>query len=1061
MRLFFKLLLLLSFITSLPAHASTQDEIANLKRLLSQLPTEEITPEVKQQRDSYQQLLSAYQEALQLDEKSAQLKATLERQPANAKRLQELLNQTLPPISIEHYQQKSSSELEQILTLEKARLLELEQNRDLLTQQIKQSDVKLINLRDQLATLKQDTLINSVTSSSLNDAQFTLRAAKIQALELEVLSIPGKSELNRLSLLKANKDITQQQSLIEGVQDLLQAKRRIETERTLSLLSTDNIDVVEQDPVITNLINNNLALSESLRETLDKTDKAVQQRRLLEVQLAIVNQSYTSVQQQLELSTQPLGIELRKFTRRLSKLIQTDETRQSINQLRLLNLDTTSALIESESTEIAKSLDKETLKQFKQLNADKQNLLNRIREASNQGITDLSQLLTTQEQINKQIVLGRELIAQHLLWIPSTLPISSNWANELILGIPALISYLKPVATVPLFEPVYSWIPDLVAFALLVVLAALLNKHYRSKRELWAREIGNVVHDRFLHTFNLLWMPMAITAPVPVAIMLVGENVFNLAAFNIDSPTLIIRSVALLSWIYLSLLYWLSMPYGLLHAHLAVPQALCKTLKKLLHPLFWLSVPLIVLTLLIDPTDSTELRSGLGRLVLILLAGIVTLFWGALWKVAPQINQITHGDRWWQQAQLWLASLVGIHVLLILATLLGYLFTASMIMLVLLILTGILYTTFIFFKLGNRWLLMEERHVEFDRAKLRRNEIMEAREKNEEIPPLNENYINLQNISDQARVLLKTITVIVFVSMCWAFLKNALPTLDILDSVVLWSNDVTTSSGIISESITLKNIVFSTALITLCILAAYNLPGLLELLLLRHLTLSQGTSYAITSITKYILIVFSILSGASQLGLEWSKLHWLIAALGVGLGFGLQEIVANFVSGLIILFEKPIRIGDTVTIGGFTGNVTRIQIRATTISDWDRKEVIIPNKNFVTDQLINWSLTDPITRVVFKVGVAYGSDTQLAQQLLLEAAKAHPKVLKEPTPDAFFMAFGASTLDLELRLYVNSLSDRLAVTHEINQAIDSSFKAHNIEIAFPQVDVHLHRPKKS
>jgi potassium efflux system protein len=384
-----------------------------------------------------------------------------------------------------------------------------------------------------------------------------------------------------------------------------------------------------------------------------------------------------------------------------------------------------------------------------------------------------------------------------------------------------------------------------------------------------------------------------------------------------------------------------------------------------------------------------------------------------------------------------------------------------MIMLVLLILTGILYTTFIFFKLGNRWLLMEERHVEFDRAKLRRNEIMEAREKNEEIPPLNENYINLQNISDQARVLLKTITVIVFVSMCWAFLKNALPTLDILDSVVLWSNDVTTSSGIISESITLKNIVFSTALITLCILAAYNLPGLLELLLLRHLTLSQGTSYAITSITKYILIVFSILSGASQLGLEWSKLQWLIAALGVGLGFGLQEIVANFVSGLIILFEKPIRIGDTVTIGGFTGNVTRIQIRATTISDWDRKEVIIPNKNFVTDQLINWSLTDPITRVVFKVGVAYGSDTQLAQQLLLEAAKAHPKVLKEPTPDAFFMAFGASTLDLELRLYVNSLSDRLAVTHEINQAIDSSFKAHNIEIAFPQVDVHLHRPKKS
>ena len=248
--------------------------------------------------------------------------------------------------------------------------------------------------------------------------------------------------------------------------------------------------------------------------------------------------------------------------------------------------------------------------------------------------------------------------------------------------------------------------------------------------------------------------------------------------------------------------------------------------------------------------------------------------------------------------------------------------------------------------------------------------------------------------------------------------------------------------------------------IVLCILAAYNLPGLLELLVLRHIDLSPGTSYAITSITKYILLVVSIMAGASQLGLEWAKLQWLVAALGVGLGFGLQEIVANFVSGLILLFEKPIRIGDTGTIGNFSGTVTRIQIRATTIVDWDRKEVIIPNKNFVTDQLINWSLTDPITRVVIPVGVAYGSDTHLAQELLLDVAHQHPKVLKEPEPNAYFLAFGASTLDMELRLFVSSMSDRLTTTHEINQAIDAAFKAHNIEIAFPQLDIHLHRGNK-
>ena len=104
------------------------------------------------------------------------------------------------------------------------------------------------------------------------------------------------------------------------------------------------------------------------------------------------------------------------------------------------------------------------------------------------------------------------------------------------------------------------------------------------------------------------------------------------------------------------------------------------------------------------------------------------------------------------------------------------------------------------------------------------------------------------------------------------------------------------------------------------------------------------------------------------------KLQWLAAGLTVGLGFGLQEIFANFVSGLIILFERPIRIGDTITIGTFSGSVSKIRIRATTITDFDRKEVIIPNKAFVTERLINWSLSDTITRVLIKVGVAYGSD---------------------------------------------------------------------------------------
>ncbi|SIS43481.1 mechanosensitive ion channel domain-containing protein [Neptunomonas antarctica] len=1043
--------------------ASNQESVSLYQQRLDQLSVDENNPASMQRKETYQQILFTYKEAVQLETKATQLKAMLKNQPEVLKRLKDSLQTELSIIDSEALQQKTVPELEQMLTLGKAEYLEIEQAKEQLQKQINQSDQKLSSLREQLISLKQATATpDNQTDNEWLDAQFALRAAKNQALELEVLSLPGQNDLNRFSMEKINRDLNQKQDYINTLQDTIQTQRRAETEQTLQTLTSDNIDAA-QNPLISSLAVETQRLSDTLRTVIATSEKALKQRRLLDAQLAIVSQSYIAVQQQLELSTQPLGVELRKFTQRLSQPVSTSETRKNINRLRLLNLEITRSLFNAENNaeNNESSLSEHEASQLKQLREDKQNLSARIRDASNQSINELSQLLSIQEQVNKQINLGRELISQHLLWIPSILPVSGQWFTEIIQGIKPLAALLKPNNNVPFWQPANLWVPKVAALLLLIVLSFVTYKRYSKNAEIWTQQVGNVIHDRFSHTFGLFVMPALITVPVPAAIMIFTRNVMNPEAWSPESLPMIAFTIASLSWTYLTLCIWNRSSNGLLQGHFSVPEKLCNKLRKLLHPLFWLSLPLIILLLFIDQSDSTALRSGLGRLIFLALAILVTLFWAALRKVAPHIDLIIDSQHWWQRSQLWLTGLVGIHLVIIGAALLGYVYTGSIIMLLLLVLTGILYTTFIFFKLGNRWLLIEERYLAFERAKARRNEILEAREKNEDVPPLEENYINLQSISDQARILLKTTTVILLVTLLWMLLKNALPTLDILDNVVLWSHDVTTSAGIISESITLKNILFSSALITLCILAAYNLPGLLELLVLRHMTLSPGTTYAVTTITKYILIVISILAGTSQLGLEWSKLQWLIAAMGVGLGFGLQEIVANFVSGLIILFEKPIRIGDTITIGGFSGTVTRIQIRATTITDWDRKEIIIPNKSFVTDQLINWSLTDPITRLVIKIGVAYGSDTRLAHKLLLDAAKQHPNVLKDPEPSAYFTTFGASSLDLELRLFVSTMADRLPVAHDINLLIDDTFKAHNIEIAFPQLDVHLHRSPKT
>ena len=161
-----------------------------------------------------------------------------------------------------------------------------------------------------------------------------------------------------------------------------------------------------------------------------------------------------------------------------------------------------------------------------------------------------------------------------------------------------------------------------------------------------------------------------------------------------------------------------------------------------------------------------------------------------------------------------------------------------------------------------------------------------------------------------------------------------------------------------------------------------------------------------------MIVVFGLL------GVTWNKVQWLAAALTFGLGFGLQEIVANFISGLIVLFERPIRIGDFVTVGDTDGLVTKIRIRATTIRNWDGKELLVPNKEFITGRLLNWSLSDQMTRVVIVAGVAYGSDVDKAMALMREAAQEHEHVLDDPAPILSFEGFGDNSLTLLLRAYI-------------------------------------------
>lgn len=280
----------------------------------------------------------------------------------------------------------------------------------------------------------------------------------------------------------------------------------------------------------------------------------------------------------------------------------------------------------------------------------------------------------------------------------------------------------------------------------------------------------------------------------------------------------------------------------------------------------------------------------------------------------------------------------------------------------------------------------------------------------------------------------------------------ALPT-----GAVGWSRSAAGSaaSARTPGALTLGDVVVALLVAGGTLIVSNNLPGLLELLFLRRLPFDVGGRYAVASVLGYLVLVVGLVVAFSMIGVPWSSLQWLVAAITVGLGFGLQEIFANFVSGLILLVERPIRIGDTVTVGTVTGSVSQIRGRATVITNWDRQELIVPNKDFITGQLVNWTLSDQVLRLVFRVGVSYAADPRQVTELLMRLAREQPQVLDDPPPIVVFQEFGDSALAFELRVHVPRLDDAIPTRHALNVGIHEAFRAAGIEIPYPQRDLHL------
>jgi small-conductance mechanosensitive channel len=259
-----------------------------------------------------------------------------------------------------------------------------------------------------------------------------------------------------------------------------------------------------------------------------------------------------------------------------------------------------------------------------------------------------------------------------------------------------------------------------------------------------------------------------------------------------------------------------------------------------------------------------------------------------------------------------------------------------------------------------------------------------------------------------------------------------------------------------NSTVTLVGLIFFACAISLVFLSELLLRRYLIRRFLQRTHLQPSMQYAIGKIGGYIFMAIGLYISLKLVGIDLSSLAFVAGAIGVGLGFGMQNIISNFVSGLIILAERPISIGDRVELGEVAGQVTKINLRSTNIVTNDNITIIVPNSDFITNKVTNWSYGDPTVRIRLPVGVAYGTDLERLKRLLLEVASEHPKVLREPASEVFFSGFGDSSLNFELGVWTSEMTSKpRRFRSELNYAIERKLRENQIELPFPQRDLHL------
>jgi potassium efflux system protein len=681
-------------------------------------------------------------------------------------------------------------------------------------------------------------------------------------------------------------------------------------------------------------------------------------------------------------------------------------------------------------------------------------LLEELRRDYDRYLGALIELDARQQALAADVQRYATFIDEQVFWFRSAPALSPRdvahaWDAAQYLTAPANWDEALDAAWLDLGGAPAPWGLTFLAVGVLLAVRRRLRRALRRLADLTPRTRT----DAFGHTLRALAYTVMLAAPGPLAVGLVG---WRLAAAGGAPEFAKALGAALLqaAAVFLSLAFLrvVCREGGLGEAHFRWPAQVLRLIRRHLAWYAPLAAAATFLVVALESQANAAYRHSLGRAALIVGLLATSAFLQRLFRRsgALAVDILARYRTGWLNRLRWLwhPPAVFTPAALAVAAAWGYAYTAWQLA-VLFVQSGWLILGLVLVNaLAVRWVFVTRRRLAWRDAQKRLAEApADARAPAEaQAAPVEEPEVSLFLLGQQTHQVLRSIMAVALVLGLWLIWADILPALGFLARIRLWG------------AVSLADLLLATLAIIVTVVLGRNIPGLLEITLLRRLDLAPGVRYAVSTVGRYLITIVGVIVAFGAVGVGWTQVQWLAAAITVGLGFGLQEIFANFVSGLILLIERPIRVGDTVTVGAVSGTVTRIRMRATTVMDWDRKELIVPNKELVTGRIINWSLSDTVTRLCIPVGVAYGSNVEQVRDLLLSVARAQPEVLREPPPMAPFLGFGDNALNFELRVFLPGLSMRLKVQDAMHTAIERAFRQAGVTIAFPQRDIHLVGP---